>query len=596
MDIVSDLPFSLQLIRRFPTLIIQDAKNFSKNDKEIWKDSFVTLSAEENDELEIFFDSSDKDARLYLEALDIVPLVDLNIKEDENGHIYRTVSDSSFVLYKSNSGYDALRVDVFKISVFCYGEWYFGTFQIFPKPMNISEWRMMRDDLESEIRGLAQDIVRRNIGIGNSRNEKIPPKLLYDFLVIKKYSSNVTIALMDIAENPRSEIVTLYDRVTANKSDKYRFDSETVKRYLMKSATEPTYKIPVKSISYDIQDNRLLKMILIEYEDKLSQFIELIENIEKYSYSLNSGGSSQYKKAWNESFEEFKIIAIKLKKLTAIIKSQEWYNDIGIYKEPYIPHSFILDSRYSLLYQMYLDLKKEDITVDFDPDFSYTWKRSSWMYEMWCYLKVCRIFAEEYEFLPSERDKVFSDKVIFPFLEAGTRIKFEKENILIEVIYDECLPLCKENSSYEHPLFIAKHHSENKSHNRPDIVINVYETTHNWYLGSMILECKYRKLNSFWSEGSTRSSRGQLETYYNNARSAELLGGIGDMLNIRPVEKVIVFTPDDLGEGQEQQDFEILIKGFKASDSQIRVESVKKLLFDEINKITSRYEKLQEIV
>ena len=83
----------------------------------------------------------------------------------------------------------------------------------------------MRDDLESEIRGLAQDIVRRNIGIGKSYNEKIPPKILYDFLVIKKYSTNVTMALMDIAENPRSTIITLYDKISANKSDKNRLDS-----------------------------------------------------------------------------------------------------------------------------------------------------------------------------------------------------------------------------------------------------------------------------------------------------------------------------------------------------------------------------------
>ena len=595
MDIVSDLPFSLKLIKRFPVLIIQDAKKFSKNEKEIWRDDFVTLSAEENDEIDIFFDSEDKEARLYLEALDIVPLEDINIQEDESGHIYRTISDSSFTLYKSNAGYDALRVDVFKISIFCFGEWYYGTFQILPKPINISEWKMMRDDLESEIRGLAQDIVRRNIGIGKSYNEKIPPKILYDFLVIKKYSPNVTMALMDIAENPRSTIITLYDKISANKSDKYRFDSETVKRYLIKSATEPTYKIPIKSVSYDIQDNRLLKMILTEYENKLNQFISLIEEIEKKSYSLYSGSSIQYKKAWDDCLVDFKTVALKLKKLTSIIKSQEWYNDIGLYKEPYVPHSFILDSRYSLLYQMYLDLKKEDITVELDPDFSYTWKRSSWMYEMWCYLKVCHIFMEEYDFLSSEWNEVFSDKVFFPFLESGTRLKFKKKNILIEIVYDECLPLNKKSTSYEKPLFMAKPRSDNKSHNRPDIVINVYETTRHWYLGSIILECKYRKLNSFWAEASTRSSREQLETYYNNARSTELLGGIGVDLNIRPVEKVIVFTPDDLGEGQEQQDFEILVKGFKAADNQIRVESVKKILFEEIDRIVSRYEKLQEI-
>ena len=36
---------------------------------------------------------------------------------------------------------------------------------------------------------------------------------------------------------------------------------------------------------------------------------------------------------------------------------------------------------------------------------------------------------------------------------------------------------------------------------------------------------------------------------------------------MRPVTKVIVLTPDDLGDGQEQTDFGVLVKSFKASES-----------------------------
>ena len=45
---------------------------------------------------------------------------------------------------------------------------------------------MMRDDLECEIRDLSQDIVRRSIGMGNN-HENIPPKVIYNFLVMRKY-------------------------------------------------------------------------------------------------------------------------------------------------------------------------------------------------------------------------------------------------------------------------------------------------------------------------------------------------------------------------------------------------------------------------
>lgn len=41
--------------------------------------------------------------------------------------------------------------------------------------MSKKKWKMMKDDLEKEVRGLAQDIIQKNIGIGN-KNIKIPPR------------------------------------------------------------------------------------------------------------------------------------------------------------------------------------------------------------------------------------------------------------------------------------------------------------------------------------------------------------------------------------------------------------------------------------
>lgn len=593
MDIVCDLPFTLKLIKNFPTYIETKAKLFYKEENDIWKNNLITLLAEENEEIEIYFNAEDENSRLYLEALDIVPLDDTNIKEDDDGRIYRTVSDDKFVLYKSNAGYDALRVDIFRISVYCQNEWFYGTLQVLPKPMSVSEWQMMKEDLEREICGLAQDIVRRNIGLGNNHSEKIPPKVIYDFFVMKKYSEKVMMALMDISENPRSEIITMYENVSNSKGDSYKFDAETVKRYAIKSGSEPTYKVPIKAINYDIQDNRVLKMIISNYESRLKQFTDLIDEVEKFSNSPNSGGSVQYKVSWNKSLTDFRATAVKLRKMTAIIKTQEWYSFVGDFKEPYIPHSFILDSRYNLLYQMYLDLKKDEMNVELNPKFSYTWKRSSYMYEMWCYLKICRILMTEYELMTEDWNAVFSDKVLFPFLESGTKIRFKTSNLELDVIYDMCLPMRRENTSISNPLYIAKNHSEYRNHNRPDILIHIYNNEKQWYLGTIILECKYRKLNSFWQENSSRSSRGQLETYYNNARSNMLFGGKEEMQDMRPVSKVIVLTPDDLGEGKEQEDFKILVKGFKASDGDERINQVKTVLMNEIEKVERKYNKLK---
>ena len=67
--------------------------------------------------------------------------------------------------------------------------------------MDINEWTMMKDDLEKEMTGLAQDIVRRNIGLGNMKYGNLPPKVLFDFIVIKKSAQKVLMSLIDIAEH-----------------------------------------------------------------------------------------------------------------------------------------------------------------------------------------------------------------------------------------------------------------------------------------------------------------------------------------------------------------------------------------------------------
>lgn len=594
MDIASNIPFDLRLIHKFPKEIEEQAVDFASTEEEIWNTDRATLTAEENDEIEIYFNSLDSNARLYLEALDIMPLDDSDIMEDESGRIYRIPSNESFTLYRSNGEYDALRVDVFRIAVFCEEKWFYGSFQILPKPMSYDEWYIMRDDLEKEIIGLAQDIVRRNIGIGDIKSEKIPPKALYDFLVIKKYSKNVLMALIDIADNPRNEIVTVYENRVKNNSGDFEFDSKTIRRYVMRSGSEPTYRVPIKTTSYDIQDNRLLKMIVTEYESKLNLFIELIDDVERFSNSPNSGGTIQYKNTWNKSLSSFKITALKLKKMTAILKNKEWYSQVEKINEPYIPHSFILDSRYSMLYQMYLELKKEEISIELDPQFSYTWKRSSYMYEMWCYFRVCHFMLGSYELI-TEWDFMFSEKMLFPFLEEKTTMLFEDEKRRIEIIYDSLLPMDKKQTRLDNPLFIAKPHSSSRNHNRPDIVLNVYDKETNWYLGSIILECKYRKLYSFWSNSSPRSSRGQLEAYYNNARSIYLLNGLGEKLQMHPVTKVIALTPDEQGEGKEQQEFNILVKKLKPSLDDSYINSLGEEILAQIHELEKRFETIKEL-
>ena len=328
MDIVSRTPFTLKLIQRFPGYKESVGSKFSMNERDIWENGFYTLAAEENETLEVLFDSADKNARLYLEALDVMPYDDKNLFEDEEGRLYRTVSPESFLLCSSDSTTDTLRVDSFKMSIYCNEKWYYGVLNILPKAMSKKEWKMMKDDLEKEVRGLAQDIIQKNIGIGN-KNIKIPPRILYDFMILKKYSKRVIMALMNIAENPKCEIVTEYENVSLQKNNERNFDAATMRRYATRSGCDARWKIPVKRTCYDIQENRLLKNMLQEYDDKLVEFIAILDNAESFNMEEESN---------KEMLLEFRETAEKLKKVTAILKAQEWFGKVGKLSGPYIPH------------------------------------------------------------------------------------------------------------------------------------------------------------------------------------------------------------------------------------------------------------------
>lgn len=561
MVTASDLPFQLQVIKRFPCYSIQEAQLFSNSKKEVWDSNIITLKVEENDEVEILFSSDDPNARLYMEALDIIPSNGDTIKIDENGLLYHTVSNSSFYLYKRDDQYDALCVDTFPINIFCFDKWYYGTFQVLPKQLNMNEWIMMKDDLEQEVTGLAQDIVRRNIGLGSGEKGNIPPKMLYDFLVIKNYSASILNALLDIAENPRYKIVTRYKYVL--NAQNHRLDSESMRRYVTRAGSEATFKVPEKQICYDIQDNRLLKRIIIDYDNRLNEFIKVLSSsdIDKELIS----GSMYYRNEWKNTIAEFINKAMKLKKITSLLKTKDWYIQIKQGAEFHVPHSFILDSRYNTLYQMYLDLKSNTFDVQLDPEFSYAWKRSSYLYEMWSYLKVIRLLANYYELDSKEWNQIFMGNLLFPFISSGTSVILKGKSISLKIVYDKIISFDVNSTNIDDPLYVART-GFGRQHNRPDIIIHVYSEDTGWFLGSIILECKYRKLKSFWRGGSEGSSVGQFQAYYISMRSNFHFNGYGKPKNILPVRKVVVLTPDEDAEGVKNDDFEIIIKSFKPSE------------------------------
>lgn len=548
MDTVSNLPFVLKFNG-------EQCVVFSRDEEQIYHDNFQGIKIFENEEVMILFDSKDADARLYLDALDVLP-DGTGVLVDEDGRIYRTISSVALPLYKQSDDYDALRVDAFRLCVVCGGHRYFSLLEVLPKQMAAHEWTMMRDDLEEEIRGLAQDIVRRNIGLGSEKKGAIPPQKLYTFFVMQKYAGEVLASLIDLQNAPKYHIVTEYTEKDSSKAIK--MDSVTIRTFLRKGGSDTKLSVPVKRINYDIQENRLLKKIISVYDRELAQFIAMVEGIVAYRSNSANRKHKQYRELYEQGLEEFLTTAKKLKIITAIIKVQDWFKDVGVLRDGAIPHAFALDSRYGVLYQMYEDLRNPEFKIQLDPVYSYSWKKSSSLYEMWCFVKICRAFADRYDVVGNSWNLNFGSNLLFPYLANGERMSFENDRVRVDVIFDQFIP----NNASQTKLHVNPFYTVGK-HKRPDITIDIYTKKDDWYIGSLILECKYRRLSSFWYGSAGWSSKPQIQAYYTDNKSDLTYNGLGGVLDIRPIQSVIVLTPDVFAEGKTAKNINTQIKTMK---------------------------------
>ena len=576
MDTAYNLPFQAYLI-------VNPNTSPQKIDFGPWTDIQLSHEPEEdcatikeNDEMDLYFNSTDKEARLYLDALECCPSSN-RIMVDDEGFVYCTPGEEVIKLYRSDSSYDALRVDVLQISVICGLNSYFSFLKIAPKQLSLEEWKIMRDDLETEIQGLAQDIVRRNIGLGDEAKGLLPPDDLYAFQNKNKNAHAIMSALLDIKDKPKYKLKKRYEEVDESKNRE--IDTETVKKYLQRGALNHTLFVPRRDIVYDIQENRLLKKIIKAYDEKLAHFIDVIYSTLNYRKQrlTRYPKHSLYDEKYIQGLESYLATAEKLKKITNIIKSAEWFQTVKNPEDMFIPHSFAVDSRYGSLYRMYSEMNKRNFSVQLDPQYSYSWKKSSSLYEMWCYICICRSFLQQYTEVGLRVQDIFMKDHLFPFLKSGTKILLENEDSAVEIIYDSVLPKKSEQVKlYGHPLYITGKHT------RPDICINMYSKKSGWYVGSFIIECKYRSLKAFWY-GNTWSSREQIKAYHNDSKSPLFFNGFLDLFtSSRPVLHVFTFTPDIFDE-REYSDDQVTLLTFRPTKDRDIVERVCERLIDEVS-------------
>lgn len=425
-------------------------KNAAESEKDYDSNELTTILFREYENVSLEFTSMSDEDRIYFDGIDLLPAELCEI--DDAGDLYLNPQKDEMVypLFEYSSEYYAMRVGKYELKIYHNGIIYYQWFTVLPKNINGAEWEIMQQELEIEMQGLSTDIIRKNISLGNNKNEVVPSQELYRFFVIKKHFNNILAALIDLKDKPKYKVQKEY-RLEPLYRATY-IDNVTVKDYLMKGTGEEEYLVPKRIYNYDLPENRWLKKIIGDYENELRIFEE---STYKYCEYVNKE-LSELKK-----FEDANKAVIRAKEkvlaeldkyletartilsISELIKSQEWYSQIQPVNSLVVPHVLIFDVRYNAFYKMYKELQQNNVSIRWSENYAYSWKLSSKMYEIWCFIKMCRFLISDeigFEAQGWIFDEFRNESILIPDLVPGTKVEFHKENIKIKVYYDSTIP------------------------------------------------------------------------------------------------------------------------------------------------------------
>lgn len=523
---------------------------------------------EENRLTTLLFKCEDNTARLYMDGIET--LQNDIVKDDINGDVYISPFNETIELYNTDNF--PLIPGTFRMIVEINSKQFFSKIKVKPKFITEEELGIIKEDLEEEINGLAFELIKKNIAIGEVIIEDLPIKL-YKFFIIKSKFSNIMAALEDLKIRPNYKMQKIYK--TVREDEAKSIDEVTIKNYLEGNVEEGFLKQPTIALDYDLPENQWIKKIILEVAIFLEEFMEISRNfIDKKNITINylkkyiiyESNKNRIKDEERsiKYLKQLMELASKMKNAMNMLNSVEWFKNVSNKTGIYLPHTLFCDSRYNLIYKLHQQLKSNDFTVTLDNKFAFQWKRTDKLYEMWCFVKTSRIIIGEKLGFKIDGGWLFdqninANKVLIPELESGARITFKKEEIYLNLIYDEMMPNNSSETSVENtPIYITTRNRQ------PDGRIDIYKR--NVYIGSIILEFKYRDRKYLWNKNYTYYQKDshvikQLTAYGDNCSARYLFKKEGEKVSkyknsIRPVMKVLVFYPKTTNTNDEIDEIE----------------------------------------
>ena len=549
------LPFNVSInTRDFRDLELAFFKDF----EDIFSNGNMIPEIKESSEINVKFISEEKTDKLYLRELDDFELN--NRKDSGEDDLYFLPSQQNIIIFEHNKQDVPLVPGYYFFEVHSLSDKYFSAIKIIPKDLSSLQWENMRDEIESKVRGLSLDFIRRKRTERSNASDKVAPN--DTFVKIKNLSEDIPAVLSSLeALKKEAKVKIRKDYSWKNNGSKAQIDFKTIKMMQKNPDRKGQLYSANRFLDYDTEENQWLKFILthilrfsknsIEYLDRILEVIN--KNFEK---EVRFSNYSQANNTFiNSTHNHRKLEIEKLRKqlfsfyiYVNDFLGEKYFSSVSNRKSIFLPKTLVLSPKYNIVYKMYLKNIRTSNALHLDDSYNYFWRKTDLLYEIWTYIKTIDSLIEM-GFVP-ESGWIFDyDSWVepLPFLEDGTKVKMSRETTSVSVVFNEGLKGQSFRNTLDNPL------KTSSNRKKPDIRIDLFDEQK--YAGSIILDAKYKKLINIISLRYKTNSLNQLRSYRNDPFSSII--DIPDYLlsHIKPVASVFAIYP--ISEGKSSpKDFD----------------------------------------
>lgn len=535
-----DLDFSLEFIQAFKD---GEQKKVAVlhfvDDIQNWDENILPYPViRENVNLEISFDTKDREDRCRMDGFDV--LQDSLLKYDEQNVPFINSGKITLFQHQSGNGYYPYIPGIYCISVVSKGVTYYSLVKVISNRLTDNQLDSMRYEVESQLKGLALDVVRKQTVFQNTEEIQIDNSLFQKYKTLNHHFNEISTIIADLSKRIRSALKKEYQLQPMEKPS--HVDSVSI-QYRVKHPETTNYLMTKKNkVNYDLTENRLLKRIINKWTGILADFIFQIDNnlekLQSEDANFSSYTSVARRKAILEELRGYRQRASQMKGTFNQLSVSPWYREVSDLGPMVISNEMHVDIRYRKILKIHQYLTSEELDLSLHPGWRFHWKRTDQLYEIWSFFKVLNLIKDNgFTFSQAPRwlfvDHEQTGLIVIPTIPKGAIFELQKGDLRLSLVYDGEIPKEQSRTSKtKAPIYTTS------DHNTPDIRVDAYirET----FIGSILLDSKYRKKEVLMD------SKYQLISYADHVRSPFIYNK-RRWERIRPVHRVLVLYPDKWG-------------------------------------------------